>query len=679
MKKKVIIFTVVFFLLGSISGVNIWIFNDLPDVESIEDYEPLLTTRIYDIHNELIDEIYQQRRIPVALDSLPHFIVDAAVAVEDKEFYEHFGINIGRIFKAILVDIIKGGYVQGASTITQQLSRNIFLSLRKTILRKIKEIYLAILIERHYSKDKIMEMYLNEIYFGYGNYGIEAAAEYYFDKSVDTISLSEGAALIGLIRSPGYYSPYNDYNRFVQRKNFVLRELQADGYIKEKELESALGETLEVSDHSGDSRTGPYYINEVRKKMRALFGSASRTSGGYKIYTCMDKKMQVLADSIIEFGLKRVEKIWHLTPRDSISDSLIFADNIPYIQGSMVVMEPSTGYVLALVGGRDFNDSRYNRAVQSRRQAGSSFKPFLYTAAIDNGFSPSDFVLDLPIIKEIQGRTYAPANYDSTFMGKIPLRTALSKSRNSAAVRLTQEVGPFTVVDYAHRLGIESYLEPVLSIPLGTSGVTLLEMVRAYSTLANYGVKVKPLFIRKVEDRYGNVVYENREVKEKVISEESAYLVVDMLQSVFNEGTAYGARRRGFELPAAGKTGTTDNFTDAWFIGFIPGLTTGVWVGYDYPKRIGNHASGAGVALPMWVDFMESIADSTVNYKFTQPDGVVHRYVCVESGQLATQRCPEVREEVFKRSNAPSRRCKLHSKSVSEENETIEMMDKFQF
>lgn len=404
--------------------------------------------------------------------------------------------------------------------------------------------------------------------------------------------------------------------------------------------------------------------------------------GGYKVYVAMDKGMQILADSLMEWGLDRVEKYWHLTPKDSIPDSLIYPENIPYIQGAMVVLEPTTGYILSLVGGRDFRCSMYNRATQAKRQAGSAFKPFLYTAAIDNGFAPSDFVFDLPVIKEIQGEPYAPGNYDSTFMGKITLRTALSKSRNGASIRLGQEVGPFTVVDYAHLMGIDSYLDPVLSIPLGTSSVTLLEMVRGYTTLANLGEKVEPIFILKVEDRYGNVVYENRIVKERVLSEQTAYIMVNMLQSVFNEGTAYSARRQGFKLPAAGKTGTTDNFTDGWFVGFTPELTVGVWVGYDYPKRIGNHASGAGVALPIWTRFMEALIDSAKgyeDYQFQEPEGIVYRYVCAESGELATPECPNVRREIFVQEDVPKRKCTLHGKALEPENRTIEMIDKFDF
>ncbi|MEA1913129.1 MAG: PBP1A family penicillin-binding protein [candidate division WOR-3 bacterium] len=679
MTRRYIVITVVFFILGSIVGINAWIIHELPDVESLVHYEPNLSTEIYDINGELINEVYQQRRIPVVLDSLPNYIPNAAISVEDKEFYKHFGINVGRILKAAWINLVRRQYAQGASTITQQLSRNLFLSLKKTILRKVQEIYLALLIERHYSKDKILEMYLNQIYFGYGNYGIGAASRYYFNKSPDSISISEASALIGIARSPGTYSPYIKRERFQKRRDFALKEMFKDKYISKIQLDSALSESLAVVDHSNEHTIGPYYINEVKQRMNALFGSAYRTWGGYKVYTAMDKEKQILADSLIEWGLRRAEKYWHLTPKDSIPDSLIYSENLPYLQGAMMVMNPTTGYVLALVGGRDFKQSTFSRATQAKRLGGSAFKPFLYTAAIDNGFSPSDFVYDLPIIKEVAGEVYAPANYDSSFMGKITLRKALCKSRNNAAIRLCEEVGPYTVVDYAHRMGIESHLEPVLSIPLGTSGISLLEMVRAYSSLANLGERVKPIFILKVVDRYGNVVYENRIVKERILSKETACIMVNMLQSVLDEGTAYGARLMGFKEPAAGKTGTTDNFTDAWFLGFTPELTAGVWVGYDYPKRIGNHASGAGVALPIWTKFMEVVCDSTMNYKFPESDSIVYRDICTESGELATPRCPNVRREIFRRGNVPKRLCHLHGKREKTENEPFEMLDEFDF
>ena len=683
-RRRFIILNIVFFLFGAAIGMNLWILSSLPDVDSLANYEPKLSTGIYDVDDKLILEVYEHRRIAIVLDSIPEYIPAAVVALEDKRFYQHPGIDLRRLTKVIWLNFVRKisrkKWGAGASTITQQLSRNIFLTLKKTILRKVEEIYLSLLIERRYTKREILEMYLNEIYWGYGNHGIGAASRYYFGKVPDSLSLSEAAALVGLIRLPGYYSPYSSYERFIDRRNLALREMFEANEISEEQFEVAIAESLKVVDHSESEIVGPYFINEVKKEMGKLFGRAYISWGGYKVYTTMNQDMQLLADSLMEWGLKRVETYWHLTKKEDIPDSLIHSANIPYLQGAMVVMDPKTGYVFALVGGRDYKHSLYNRAIQSKRQAGSAFKPFLYTAAIDNGFLPSDFVFDLPMIKELGGEVYAPKNYDETFMGRISLRTALKKSRNVASLNLCQEVGPFSVVEYAYQMGIESNLQAVLSIALGVSGVTPLEVVRAYSTIANLGEKVNPIFIRKVVDRYGNVVYENRIVKQRVLTEATAYMVLSMMQSVFEPGgTAYYARRAGFNKPAAGKTGTTDDFSNAWFVGFTPDLNVGVWVGYDYPRSIGNGASGGALGLPIWTEFMKTVCDSTMNCEFTIPESVEFRYICSESGELATSRCPNVVKEVFRKGNIPKNQCRLHVKGKPRIEKPIEMLDDFKF
>lgn len=683
-KRRFVILNIFFFLFGAVIGVNFAILSSLPDVESLANYEPKLSTGIYDINDKLVMEVFEHRRIQIVLDSIPEYIPAAVISLEDKRFYDHFGIDVKRLAKVVWLNFVRKisrkKWGQGASTITQQLSRNIFLTLRKTLLRKVEEIYLALLIERRYTKKEILEMYLNEIYWGYGNHGVGAASRYYFGKVPDSLSISEAAALVGLIRSPGYYSPYNSYERFINRRNLTLNEMFKEGEILQIELDSAVAESLHVVDHSKKEIAGPYYINEVKRQMEELFGRAYISWGGYKVYTTMNQDMQVLADSILEWGLRRVELYYHLKKKEEIPDSLIHSANIPYIQGAMVVMDPQTGYVLSLIGGRDYKHSLYNRAVQSRRQAGSAFKPFLFTAAIDNGFLPSDFVFDLPLIKELGGEVYAPKNYDETFMGRITLRTTLKMSRNVASLNLCQEVGPFSVVEYAYQMGIESELEAVLSVALGSSGVSLLEMVRAYSTIANLGEKVTPIFIRKVVDRYGNTVYENRIVKQRVLSEATAYIVLDMLKSVFEPGgTASYARRSGFQRPAAGKTGTTDDFKNAWFVGFVKGLNVGVWVGFDYPKTIGKGASGGALALPVWTEFMKAVCDTTMDYEFPLPEGIEFRYICPESGDLATSRCPNVINEIFREGNIPKRQCQLHNRASKDVERPIEKLDDFKF
>ena len=676
MKRKIILYSIISFFIGGISGYFAFIIRGVPDAKLIEYYTPPLSTRLYDVHNRLIKELYIQKRVPVPLDSIPPYAIQATISVEDKDFFKHYGIDFKRIVKSIIVDIIKHRYAQGASTITQQLARNLFLTPKKSITRKLREALLALMIERYYSKEEILNMYMNQIYYGNGNYGIEAASEYYFGKPVSQLSINESALLAGLPRGPGYYSPFKYPKRAKRRRNVVLNAMERAGYLDSNTVQILKQEPIEVVKREEKKKIGPYFIQEVIKKLNRLFGKEYLTMGGYTVYTTMDMDMQSVADSVVETGCKRAERIFKLTPKDSFSDSTINPLNIPYIEGALVAIAPHSGGIRALVGGRNFKHSKFNRATMARRQAGSSFKIFLYTAAIDNGYSPSNMILDAPIVEEIQGKIYAPANYDSTFLGKISLRKALALSRNLASLRLIKQVGVFTTIDYAHKMGIKSPLKPVLSLPLGTCGVTPLEMANGYATIANYGVRISPYYIDSIKDRNGNLVYTHLPIRERVLSPATSYIMIDMMKSVFNHGTAYGARRMGFRCPAAGKTGTTDNYTDAWFVGFVPDLIISTWMGYDTPKRIGKGATGARIALPVWVNFMKGIGDTT-NQDFPVPDGVVKKYVCTASGLLPTKYCPRVRQEVFLRGNEPEKYCNIHSPHPKiKENVPFERMDR---
>ena len=667
------------FAVGAILGFNVWILHSLPNIEILKNYNPVLATRVYDRNGEWIRDLYTQRRIPVPLDSIPAYVKGGLISVEDKEFYHHHGLNYKRMIKAILIDIIKRRKVQGASTITQQLARNILLSPEKSFIRKFSEIYLALELERYYTKNDILEMYLNHVYFGYGNYGIEAASEYYFGKPVGEISLKEAAALVAIVRSPGYYSPYYHLDRCLRRTDLVLKSMLEEGYIDSSQLNEASAESLVFIKAEERKRIGPYYIETVKNRLKSILGNSYLTMGGYSVYIAMDKHFQEVADSIVEAGIEFVERKYRLKPKSEFPDSVAWRGNTPYLQGALVCMDPHTGDVLALVGGRDIKQSRFNRATMAKRQAGSAFKVFLYTAAIDNGYNPSDFILDLPIIVESQNKVYAPTNFDSTFMGKITLRKAFYLSRNLAAIRLTQQIGVFTIIDYAEKMGIKSSIEPVSSIALGPSGVTLLEMTDAFGTLDNYGVRIEPVIIKKIVDRYGNIVYEGNPARERVLSKQSAYIMINMLESVFNKGTAHRARMMGFTRPAAGKTGTANNFTDAWFLGFTPDVVTGVWVGYDYPHKIARYATGAGAALPVWVSFMKAVLDST-GPDFTEPKGIIHRLICEQSGLLATPYCPIVKDEIFIKGNEPDEKCNIHTKKQKKPpTSSFEKMDRWDF
>jgi len=570
---KPFLYIILAFGSGSFIGFNLWIIRSLPQIDILKNYYPVLATRLYDRNGEHVQDVYLVRRIPVLLDSIPENLQKAVISIEDKAFYRHHGLNYKRIVKAIIVDIIKRKKVQGASTITQQLARNILLSLEKSWIRKISEMYLALELERYYTKKDILEMYLNQVYYGYGNYGVEAASEFYFGKPVSEVTLKEAAFLAGIIRSPGYYSPYTHLDRCDKRIRIVLKEMLEDGYIDSTQYREALDDTLKFVQKEERKTVGPYYIEEVKKILSDILGKAYVTTGGYTVYLGMDRKLQEIAEKV-----------------------------------------------------------------------------------------------------------YAPANFDSTFMGKITLRRALYLSRNSAAIRLVYEIGPFTVIDYAHRMGVKSKLDPVISIPLGPSGVTVLEMTDAFGTLANYGTRIEPVIVKKIIDRFGNVVYEYDPPKERVLSKQTAYIMINMLMDVFNHGTAFGARRMGFMLPAAGKTGTTNNFQDAWFIGFTREYVAGVWVGYDVPRKIATNATGAGAALPLWVSFMKAVYDSvadTTDVEFPVPDSIVRRVICEDSGLLATPYCPRVREEVFIKGNEPDEKCDIHAGKKKER--LFERRDRIEF
>ncbi len=683
-KIKKYLFLILFFILGSTLGFNIWLISSLPEVRFLKNYQLMSTSKVYDRNGNFVGDIFLTRRIPVSIDTVPENIKNGFIAIEDKLFYKHHGFNFKRLIKVIIIDFIRREKAQGASTITMQLARNLLLFQEKSFIRKIAEIYLSIKLERFLTKDEIFEIYLNYIYFGYGNYGIGAASKYYFNKSLNELTLLESASLISMVKSPGLYSIYDNYENCLKRSRLILREMLKEGFIDSSQFNQAINDSLKPVKQEDRKSVGPYYFETIKRILSGILGSVYFNIGGYEIYTGMDLDLQKIADSVTGISIENIERKYGLRKKSEFG-KLPSSDVTPYLQFSFIAIEPKTGDVLCIVGGRDIKESSLNRATQTKRQVGSTFKIFLYTAAIDNGYNPSDFILDLPVIEFINDKVYTPNNFDSTFLGKITLRKALYLSRNNAAIRLTKEVGPFTVMDYAHNLGIKSDVEPVLSIALGPSSVSLLEMVNATSTIANYGEWVEPVFVKKIVDRNGNVIYECNPQRENVLSPQTAYVMIDMLKSVFDRGTAYSAREMGFKRIAAGKTGTTNDFTDAWFVGFTPDLVAGVWVGYDIPKTIRLGASGAGAALPIWVDFMKAVYDTlSSNYfvknakeDFYVPDGIVSLKICAETGLLATPNCPKIVEEIFKISNKPDDYCDLHKGKKNIKN--FENIDKIGF
>ncbi len=654
-------FMCVAFVAGAgIAGVE-FLKKDLPSARDLEAYSAPVVTKFYDLNDSLLAEFFIEKRNPVPLSKVPRSLVDAVLTMEDRKFYEHWGVNLLSVFRAAVSNVLAGRIVRGGSTITQQLARALFLTQEKSYVRKMKEALLALEIERTYSKDKILEMYLNQIYLGHGAYGMESAAETYFGKNVADLSLAESAMLAGVIRSPAAYSPIANPERALRRRAVVLEAMVDEGKITRREAGQANNSPLGIKrGRPGRVRGAPYFVEEVRKFIEHRFGSGMLYRDGVSVYTTLDIRLQRKAETALENWLSTYEKDYRLpstvADKEPLAESLGF-EGTKYLQGALVALDPRTGYVLAMIGGRSFEDSKFNRATQARRQPGSAFKPFLWTAAVDNGFTAADIVHDLPIVVPVQDTVYRPSNYDHKFLGPITLRTGLARSRNLVAVRLIQEVGEYTVSEYAKRMGIESRLAKVLSLALGSSTTTVLEMVSAYGLFPNQGVRVEPTMVRRIVGRNGELLYEDVPRSIRVLSPQTAYIMTSMLESVLNEGTGFPARVRGFTRPAGGKTGTTDNYSDAWFVGFTPDLVCGVWVGFDQMKKIARNATGAVVALPIWADFMKAAEEGRPTLDFQKPEGITAARICANTGLLATKACPSTRDELFAEGTEPREFC----------------------
>ncbi|OYD17487.1 hypothetical protein CH333_00790 [candidate division WOR-3 bacterium JGI_Cruoil_03_44_89] len=639
------------FATGMLVGMLHTLKKTLPPIEAVERYTAPIVTYVYDENGEIMAEFYNEMRIPTKLKDTPPMVKKTTIAVEDRKFYSHWGINPFSIGRAFVSNKLARKIVRGGSTISQQLARCMFLSLERTYMRKLKEFVLTMSIERTYSKDEILEMYLNQIYYGSGCYGIEAASKKFFGKSVRDLTLSECALLVGLPSSPIYYDPLKYPENALQRRAVVLEVMKEMGIADAIEIQRAKNSPLGVNmEYDKYSRVGPYMVEEIRKNVGERFGSDMFYRGGASIYTCADKKMQETADEVVDIWIKKLEE------RDNMK-----SDSSNPLQVALFAMDPRTGKIKAMVGGRDFRLSQFNRAVQAYRQPGSAFKPFLYTAAVDRGYPPTYKLLDQPIEVEVQDTVYSPSNYDGTFRGSISLRDAFAYSRNLASVRLILDIGPETVVKYARMMGIKTKLIPVISLALGSNSVTLQEMVTGYATIANGGYRVKPYIIEKITNERDEALYGARPYEERVLREETAYVMTSLLESVAEYGTGSGMKRMGFRRPAAGKTGTTNEWKDAWFIGFTPELICGVWVGHDKPDTIMKGGTGAALALPIWTEFMKrALSDKPVS-NFIMPSGVVRCRVCKESGLLPVEGCRELVDEVFIRGTEPKETCDIHS------------------
>jgi penicillin-binding protein 1A len=585
--------------------------RSLPSVTALETFQPILGTRLYDDNDELISELHVERRIFMPLAQIPKTLRDAVIATEDKRFYSHYGVDPIGIARALYQNYRRGRIAEGGSTITQQLTKVLFLTPDKSIERKLKEAALAIELERRYSKDRILEMYLNQVYFGHGAYGVEAAARTYFGKSVSELNVREAALLAGLPRAPSAYSPFEHPDTAKQRRGVVLSRMVEFGSLRDVDAKRLAASELGLVPPERRRTTGQYFLDYVQQILEARFGADMVFKGGLNVYTTLNLLTQLQAEQSLREGVKALE----------LRAAARGAGDRP--QGAVLTIEPQTGYVRAMVGGTDFFRSEFNRAVQARRQPGSAFKPFVYIAALESGLTAATVIDDSPVTFPVgrRGQTWSPENYDRKFRGPTTLQQAVEESVNVVTVKVQERIGVNRVVQVARRLGVASPLASNLSLALGTSDLTLLELTSAYSAVANQGVWMAPTAIRYITDSRGKLLEEHAPQGREALSRETAYLITHMLRGVVDRGTGQAAKALGRAL--AGKTGTTNDYTNAWFIGFTPQLVTGVWVGYDRPRTLGKDETGSRAALPIWIEYMSKVLDKLPKEDFAVPEGVV--------------------------------------------------------
>lgn len=716
--------------LGAASGVVFVYAEDLPEISALDDYAPSATTRVLANDGRTVGEFATQRRVVVAYDDISPLIRQAIMATEDDQFESHFGISIQRIVVTLIKDFVKGER-KGASTLTQQLAKNLFLSPEKTWSRKVKEALLAIQLEKRFTKQELFTFYANTVHFGHGTYGVEAAARLYFNKSAKDVSLTEAALIAGIVQTPARQSPFVSVDNARTRRNYALSRMAAVGYISTEESRTAQAEPIvTVGQPTPEPTVAPYFLEEVRQHLEQKYGSQPLYEGALTVETTLDIRLQEAANRALDTGLRRIDKRrgyrkpttnvaadkrtvgtfehrrWRrpivegqvvpavvvgvegqrllvrigperavvepegykwtrrrveqlaqpgdiievrVGPRGADSSwTSLTLEQEPLVEGALLVLENRTGRVLAMTGGYDFERSKFNRAVQAMRQIGSTFKAFVYTAAIDRGYTPVSRLIDEPVSYDAgEGQPrYEPLNYDKTFEGPITLRHALEVSRNVPAVRMMDAVGPQTVVDYARRFGLKGPLPPFLSLALGAGEATLMEITSAFSAFPNEGTRMTPFLVTKVTDRQGDVLENNRPESVEVLRADTAYVMTNLFRGVVQRGTAASAA--ALKWPLGGKTGTTDDYTDAWMIGFDPELTVGVWVGRDQKKPLGPNESGAVAALPIWMDFWKSaIEGREAPPEFAPPANILTVSVDRQSGEPCVSSDAPCLEEVF--------------------------------
>jgi penicillin-binding protein 1A len=743
--------------VAALTGAVLWYIwsSNLPFIGSLRDYNPPGISEIYSDNGEVIGRFWQEKRVVVGLDQIPKHLIEAFIAAEDSRFYQHEGVDFLSIMRALAKNILAGRIEQGGSTITQQVAKSLLLKdTEKTYRRKVREATLSLQIEKEFSKEKILFLYLNQIYLGQGAYGVEAAARTYFGKSASELNLAEAAMLAGLAQAPSRYSIIAHFDKAKARQQYVLQRMMEEGYITQQQAEE--GATAEIKLNLSPENTfekAPYFTEYIRKYIEQKYGHDLLYKGGLKVYTTLNLEMQRQAQDAVRQGLLELDKregyrgpLKHLQgaeresfkrewarkyatepprvgdvvqglieeieeekkeavvsigekvsvlplsemnwarkpdpdvpyhaallksvkgvfqagdvvlvrvkePASKPYDWIVSLEQEPEVQGALLCMETGTGRVKAMVGGRDFSLSQFNRAIQARRQPGSSFKPIIYAAALDQGMTPSTVILDAPFLSSInpEDEIWKPKNFKETFTGPTLFRQALIQSRNVITVKILKKIGIPFVIEYARRMGIEADLAPDLSLALGSSGLSLLELCRAYAVFANGGMLADGIFVNRVEDGRGGTLELNQPSLKEAISKETAFVMTDLLKAVIQEGT--GWRAKALKRPAAGKTGTTNDLRDAWFVGYTPSLVAGVWVGYDDRRSMGQDETGSRAANPIWLHFMSDALKDRPVEEFQAPEGVVLVKIDTKTGLLASRYSTTTASQAFKAGEEPT-------------------------